>query len=192
MNSIIGVASLAASLVAFGSLWVSMRTLRITELSVRQSVRPVLVPDTTSMNVVYRGGRISEAAAGPALHKGQLIVPIRNVGAGPAMNIRAGAETVGGGKVFGEGWTKSPIEGLGIGESNAVVFSPHANDLRPLDELVLSVVYEDVAGARFATDLHYENAVVVRIKVRDGMFNGTSPLSSDGLNELLEGDPCDR
>lgn len=186
MEALVGGGTLGLAIATFALAWVAWRTLRVTQFSVRQSYRPVVVPDTTSRQVVYRGGVISEAAAGPALHKGQLIVPIQNIGAGPALNLRGGAETGDSGAVFGGGWTTHPIEGLGAGHSNAAVFAPQANDLRPLKELVLRLLYEDLAGLTHATDLYYEGAQVVRITILEPAFDESrSPLRSSELNARL-------
>ncbi len=179
-------ARLALAVATFVLAGIAWRTLRVTQFIVRQSYRPVVVSDTTSQQVVYRGGVISEAAAGPALHKGELIVPIQNIGAGPALDIRGGAETRDKGAVFGSGWTTHPVEGLSAGHSNAIVFEPLTDDLRPRSELVLRLLYEDIAGLSYATDLHYRGARVVRSKVRElAIDKSGSPLSSSEVNAQL-------
>ena len=158
----------------------------MTQFSVQQSYRPVVVSDTISRQVVYRGGVISDAAAGPALHKGKLIVPIQNIGAGPALNIRGGTETRDEGTVFGSGWTTHPVEGLSKGQSNAIIFEPLTGDLRPRSELVLRLLYEDIAGLSYATDLRYMGARVVSSKVRElTVDKSSSPLISDEVNAQL-------
>lgn len=186
VEALVGIGTLALAIATFTLAWVAWRTLGITQFSVRQSFRPVVVSDTISRQVVYRGGVISDAAAGPALHKDQLIVPIQNIGAGPALNIRGGAETRDDEVVLGGGWTTHPVEGPGVGHSNAVVFAPQINDLRPRRELVLRLLDEDFAGLSYATDLHYKDAIIVDSDFPEQPFDeSTSPLSSDELNALL-------
>ncbi len=186
MEVLVGIGTLALAIATFALAWVAWQTLGVTQFSVQQSFRPIVVSDTISPKVVYRGGVISDAAAGPVLHKGQLIVPIQNIGAGPALNIRGGAETRDDEIVLGGGWTTHPVEGLGVGHSNAVVFAPQINDLRPRRELVLRLLYEDLAGLSYATDLRYEDAIVVDSYFLEQPFDKSrSPLSSDKLNALL-------
>ncbi|MGA9284037.1 MAG: hypothetical protein WBV85_01205 [Solirubrobacteraceae bacterium] len=186
MEALVGIGTLALAIATFALAWVARRTLGVTQFSVRQSFRPIVVSDTISRKVVYRGGVIHDAAAGPALHYGQLVVPIQNIGAGPALNIRGGAETRDDEVVLGGGWTTHSVEGLGVGHSNAVVFAPQIKDLRPRGELVLRLLYEDLAGLSYATDLHYQDAVVVDSDFPEQPFDkSTSPLSSDELNALL-------
>lgn len=64
-------------------------------------------------------------------------MPIQNIGAGPALNIRGGAETRDEGAVYSSGWATHPIEGLGRDHRNAIVFESLTGDLRPRSELVL-------------------------------------------------------
>lgn len=186
VEALVGIGTLALAIATFALAWVAWRTLGVTQFSVRQSFRPIVVSDTISRKVVYRGGVISDAAGGPALHRGQLIVPIQNIGTGPALNIRGGAETRDDGVVLGGGWTTHPVEGLGVGHSNAVVFAPRINDLRPRRELVLRLLYEDLAGLSYATDLHYKDVIAMDSDFHEQPFDkSTSPLNSDELNALL-------
>jgi hypothetical protein len=84
------------------------------------------------------------------------------------------------------GWTTYPIEGLSAGHSNAVVFEPLIDDLGPRDELLLRLLYEDIAGLSYATDLHYKDTRVVRSKVRElAADKAGSPLSSSEVNAQI-------
>ncbi len=186
VEAIVGLGTLGLAVATFVLAGVAWRTLDVTRFSIQQSYRPVIVSDTTSRQVVFRGGIISDAAAGPALHKGQLIVPIQNTGAGPALNIRGGAETRDNGAVRGSGWTTYPIEGLSAGHSNAIVLEPLTDDLRPRSELVVRLLYEDIAGLSDATDLYYKGPRVVRSKFRKPPIDrSSSPLVSDEVNAQL-------
>jgi hypothetical protein len=155
MDIVVGIGTLALALATFALAWVAWRSLRLTRVSVEQSHRPVVVPATSASEVVSRIGRISEAAAGVAMHEGQLVFPIQNVGAGPALNIRGGAEAVGGGVITASGRTFHPVEGLSAGQSNAVVFESQVGNLEPKIQLTIRLLYEDIAGVTHATDLRY-------------------------------------
>lgn len=155
MDTVVGIGTLALALATFALAWVAWRSLRLTRVSVEQSHRPVVVPATSTSEVVSRVGRISEAAAGVVMHEGQLVVPIQNVGAGPVLNIRGGAEAVGGGVITGSGRSFHPVEGLSAGQSNAVVFEPQVGNLEPKTQITIRLLYEDIAGVTHATDLRY-------------------------------------
>jgi len=88
-----------------------------------------------------------------------LVLPIENVGAGPAINIRGGAEAIGSGIITGSGRTLHPVEGLSPGQSNAVLFESQTGNLEPRIQIAMRLLYEDIAGITHATDLRYsENA----------------------------------
>ncbi|HUI60683.1 MAG TPA: hypothetical protein VLX90_10690 [Steroidobacteraceae bacterium] len=90
------------------------------------------------------------------MHEGRLVLPIENVGAGPAINVRGGAEAVGGGVITGSGRVLHPVEGLSAGRTNALVFDPSGEgNLEPKMQITMRLLYEDVAGITYATDLRY-------------------------------------
>jgi hypothetical protein len=155
MNAFVGIGTLALALATFVLAWIAWRSMRLTRVSVERSHRPVVVPAASSNEVVSRLGRISEASAGMTMHDDLLVLPIENVGAGPAINIRGGAEAVGGGIITGSGRTFHPVEGLSAGHSNAVVFDAQKGNLEPRMQVTIRLLYEDIAGVTHATDLRY-------------------------------------
>ncbi len=155
MSAVVGIGTLALAIATFVLAWIAWRTMRLTRVSVERSHRPVVVPATSSNEVTSRLGRIREASAGMTMHDDHLVLPIENVGAGPAINIRGGAEAVGGGIITGSGRTFHPVEGLSAGQSNAVVFDVQKGNLEPKMEITIRLLYEDIAGVTHATDLRY-------------------------------------
>jgi hypothetical protein len=155
MSTVVGIGTSALAIATFALAWIARGTMRLTRVSVARSQRPVIVPATSSNEVISRIGRISEAPAGMAMHDDCLVLSIENVGAGPAINIRGGAEAVGGGIITGSGRTFHPVEGLSAGRSNAVIFNPQTGSLEPRLEVAIRLLYEDIAGVTHATDLRY-------------------------------------
>jgi hypothetical protein len=156
MSTIVGIGTLALAVATFALAWFARQSAALTRVSVERSHRPVVVPATSSSKVVSRVGQISEAAAGMAMHEGRLVLPIENVGAGPAINVRGGAEAVGGGVITGSGRVLHPVEGLSAGRTNALVFDPSGKgNLEPKMQITMRLLYEDVAGITYATDLRY-------------------------------------
>ena len=155
MSIVVGVGTLALAVATFALAVIAWRTMKLTRVSVERSHRPVVVPATSSSEVVSRLGRVLEASAGMTMHEDRLVLPIENVGAGPAINIRGGAEAVGGGIITGSGRVLHPVEGLSPGQANAVVFEAQTGSLEPKLEIIMRLLYEDIAGVLHATDLRY-------------------------------------
>lgn len=155
MNTVVGIGTLALAAATFALAWVAWKTLKLTRRSVEQAKRPVVVPATASDQVVSRLGHMSDAPAGIATHQGKVVVAIENVGAGPALNVRGAAEAGGGGVIVGIARTLHPVEGLSAGQCNAVVFEPETDTFDTGVEVVIRLLYEDIANVTHATDLHY-------------------------------------
>jgi hypothetical protein len=58
VEALVVIGTLGLAVATFALAWAAWRTLGVTQFSVRQSFRPVVVSDTTSRQVVYRGGVI--------------------------------------------------------------------------------------------------------------------------------------
>lgn len=187
IDIIVGIGTLALALATFALAWVAWQSLRLTRVSVEQSHRPVVVPATSSDNVVSRVGRITEASAGMTMYDGRLVLPIENVGAGPAINIRGGAEAIGGGIITGSGRTLHPVEGLSPGQSNAVLFESQTGNLEPRIQIAIRLLYEDIAGITHATDLRYsENAKAFQCTIVEPPVDlAETPLKTTEANARL-------
>jgi hypothetical protein len=153
-------------LLAIATFWLAltaraqMRTtgeeVELTRVQVERAHRPVIVPASNLGEVYFRRGRV--AAIGPSATVDGLILPIQNIGMGPALEVRGEAETGGAGSIHGRGIALHPIEGVGATAGNAVVFVQRDGQLSVELEVTARLVYEDVAGKTYYTDIHYNGA----------------------------------
>jgi hypothetical protein len=135
--------------------WATRSIARATRSQVEGAHRPVIVPASSTAELAFRIGRVTDASAGPAMHGPKLVVPVENVGMGPALNVRGECAALVGGSTFGTGVVAHPVEGVAAGSANAVTFAPREGDLKDHPELALRLSYEDVAGRSYWTALHF-------------------------------------
>lgn len=131
----------------------------LSRVALERAHRPVIVPASSVERTAFRGGIIHEAGAGPAVHEGQLVVSIENIGMGPALNVRGEVLVMlGNGTIpWGVGIVRYPIEGIAAGGTNAAVFVVADGQLSPTPRASFRLAYEDVAGRSYWTSLEFES-----------------------------------
>ena len=147
----------ALAIGTFALAWYARRTWEEQRTQTRRAHRPVVVAADTE-STMHPG--TAAPAREPVVRDGKLQVPLRNVGMGPALNIRGLVDAGNSASTFGTGRTLHPIGGLGAGVYGIAAFSPDsdADNLNPQVELAARLAYEDVAGDTYWTDLHYNGS----------------------------------
>lgn len=145
---IVDAAPALAVAVAIGAATLSYLSLRLSRRALESSHRPVIVPpsatkeDVTIMRDVLPAG------------KPELDFEIRNVGMGPALNVRGQCGALIDGMVWAIGHTPHPVN-VAAGDSAIITFI--ADDKSQMftvhSELAARFVYEDVAGQTFWTSV---------------------------------------
>ena len=151
-----GIATLALAAVTAWLAWTTRRVARtsgdqvkIDREQVEQSHRPVVVPYHNPVDEVrHRRGVLVSAA--PNLDGGGILIPIQNVGTGPALKISAW---------FVDGLTdgrvEQPVEALAAGDKNCLYFT-HPERAFVHNDLAFfkaQVWYLDVAGKQYETEI---------------------------------------
>lgn len=165
MEVLVGVGTLALALATVWLAWATHRLARrseqqveIARAGVERAHRPVIVPASSRAELAFRIGTVSDAGAGPTMHAGKLVVPVENVGMGPAMNVRGECAAVVGGSTWGTGFVLHPVEGIAAGAANAVTFVAREGRLEEHPELAVRLIYEDVAARSYWTALHFNRS----------------------------------
>lgn len=142
-------ATIALAIVTVALAWIGWKALRQTQseielsrLEVEQAQRPVLVPIA---------GTANQRADGDVL-----VVPIKNIGTGPALEVEVGATTL------NDTGDYSPAAGpectdtlTGIGVADPVAVEIHIPNLGGLPSFAARLTYSDVAGRRWVTTAKY-------------------------------------
>ena len=168
-----GIATVALTLVTLGLVWVGYHALRQTQAEidlsrreVEESHRPVVLPvnelGKLDTNNIGRPAR-------PHAESGQLYVPIRNIGAGPALNLIIEVRPLGDqlqpSVQFGqESYVATHIGLAVLRAAQPTVELPGlgANPIGPVDNrdartsFALTITYEDVAGKAWVTTAIYK------------------------------------
>ena len=143
-----GVGTLALAIATVGLAWITRRSVGDTEAELEQSQRPVLVPYTDRSN----GDGNYVKRTGP-----HYLVPIENVGLGPALNIILELDV-------GDPVARQSPAGQVVGEYRLTVLAAREHSARMLVEIsggdlmgfALNMRYESVAGKRYATTARYD------------------------------------
>jgi hypothetical protein len=158
MNAVVGIGTLALAAATFALAWVALRTLDLQQTQTERAHRPVLVPASGVSEIHFRHGRTASKEP-MKLGSDKVALPIQNIGMGPALNVRGLADAGGSSAIWGTGRTLHAIEGVAAGQANAAVFTQDADGLFDLQmELWVRLLYEDVAGMTYWTDLHYNSS----------------------------------
>jgi hypothetical protein len=200
----IGTLSLAAATVL--SLFVACRSLKQTQAQIRlgqeqlaetqeeialsrreveQANRPVVVPVTGRQHVTLTSGK--KLPAGPYVPEpGLLVVPIMNIGLGPALYLESTID----GLDSANGWSDASSDGrplggvTGIGVSGVIRLEIAIHDLIDVPDFRLTLVYDDVAGrgwrtvARWIADYEqYEDLTIAfRPRRKDPLLEAIQPF----------------
>lgn len=148
MDWIVDAAPAVAVVVAVGAATVSYLSLRLSRRALESSHRPVIVPPSSSKEsgaVVHEG-----IPAG----KPYIDFEIRNIGMGPALNVRGQCAALLGGMAWAIGHTPHPVSVSAGGDATITfVADDREQMLNVYSELAARFVYEDVAGKTFWTSI---------------------------------------
>ena len=145
---IVDAAPAFAVAVAIGAATLSYLSLRVSRRALESSHRPAIVPPSpTNEDVTIM--RDTVPAGNP-----ELDFEIRNIGMGPALNVRGQCGVPIDGMVWAIGHTPHPVN-VAAGDSANITFIPDDKSqmLTVHSELAARFVYEDVAGQTFWTSV---------------------------------------
>lgn len=145
--------------IAWGSLKQTQDEIELSRREVEEAHRPVLVPlaDLRPLDVVPIGLAERQAARPTFLGEGQLLVPIENIGTGPALRVNASVQMrnpQGGPTGVGTSGMR-PAVLAGIKTSGVVAPIVKIQGLGEVPGFQLTVTYEDVAGKSWITQALY-------------------------------------
>jgi hypothetical protein len=124
--------------------------LETARLQVERSHRPVLVP-ASATNVGGSEGALDSSAK----------INLRNVGMGPALNVRGEIEVGDVSSTQGHGVAKRPLQSIAVCESTELEFVPLGGSIFPQVEVRVRVSYTDLAAQPYYTDLQFNVATRV-------------------------------
>jgi hypothetical protein len=171
------VGTMVLALVTGASLLFGWRSLRLGQREVEEAHRPVLVPVADSRTVRIASGEDLPARPGVPT-TGLLVIPVENIGSGPALRVRV--------QLWPrplEKWTKAwsgqkpvGIVPTAIGVRQAVTpLEMDIQDVRDVPEFDLEVSYYDVAGKEWWTSAKW-----IPINNRYEALSLTEPRKSRG------------
>lgn len=169
---ITGAATALLALATTGLAWMTHKGVKasrsqveISRSQMEHSHRPVIVPVQENVKIRFRGGEVH--AASPTIHENDperddlpayahVILPIKNVGMGPALNIRGRLS-----QTDGDAYdVEKPLEGLGAGQVNAVLFArwqQARTGTAGLAEFTAELIYDDIGGRSYSTDVEWRS-----------------------------------
>lgn len=165
----VDVTGLGTAALALATAWLALTTRRLArgqQREVEYSQRPVVVPYQGPERVPHPSGFID--ANGPTGYGNQLIVPVVNVGTGPALAVGGIINTYPGG-------VKGPIPAIAAGGRTAITFLPAPGREVQTDpfEFEVTVGYSDVSGKAYETKIQWpgpEKAPMYWTEVGDPTF----------------------
>lgn len=136
----------------------TQREIELSRREVEEAHRPVVVPVVVArppemIPLPINKGRTSYPLRPCVIESGMLVVPVQNIGAGPALNVVAGMERL---QDDGGPWTgaidhQTPGLATGISPGAPVHIEILAHGWEERWSFRLTVTYEDIAGKRWAT-----------------------------------------
>jgi phosphotransferase system HPr-like phosphotransfer protein len=159
---------------------------------VQEAHRPVVVPLTGGQLVTLTSGE--KLPAGPYVPEpGLLVIPIMNIGLGPALcleSIIEGLDSVGGWSGASSG--RQPLGGLtGIGVSGVISLEVAIHDLSDVPGFKLTLTYDDVAGKGWRTVARWiadhgrweDIAIASRPHTKDPLLDRFQPFRPSAVRE---------
>ncbi len=144
----------------------TQREIELSRAEVEQAHRPVIVPfQKSGLSITFRGGEVF-VGRGPAASENppsrpelprysQALLPVENVGMGPALNIRGKLQAP-----RGVGTVPFPTEALAVGAHGIVVFENWTGESLVYsgnDSTVSALLeYDDVAGRTHFTNVIFD------------------------------------
>jgi len=138
--------------------WWTRRAVKQSGTEIERAQRPVLVPKIDASQRFMPWSVGGALALAPTLHDRTLFVPVRNVGMGPALRVRAHV-------AFGDVEGKASTSGIeattqldlaGISHDEPwVILSFRQTPVKEVIGFVLTLTYEDVAGQMWTSTARY-------------------------------------
>jgi len=149
---IVDAAPALAVAVAVGAATLSYLALRQSRRALEAAHRPVIAPPTPTKDKVTIMGDAIPAG------KPELDFEIRNIGMGPALNVRGQCGSLLGGMVWAIGHSPHPVN-VAAGDSATITFVADDKEqaLNIYSELAARFVYEDVAGKTYWTSVQLQD-----------------------------------
>jgi hypothetical protein len=119
---------------------------------VEEAHRPVIIPVDRTTRMDF--GTATLEAIPQILNDGRLIVPIENIGSGPALNLACSIQLLGV-EPAPAPTVQARLAGLGVGQLQCFVVGSYG--VQVVLDLALTVEYDDVAGKSWKTSSRYVN-----------------------------------
>ncbi len=119
---------------------------------VEEAHRPVVIPVTGGQHVTLTSGK--KLPAGPYVPEpGLLVVPIMNIGLGPALSLETTIEALSSSNDWADPWSGPRSLGgvTGIGVSGVIRLEMAIDDLGDVPDFKLTLTYDDFAGKGWRT-----------------------------------------
>jgi hypothetical protein len=179
-------ATVLLAVLTFATVVVGVRALRrskdeidLSRREVEQAHRPVLIPINDENQELLASGKAATYRAKPRYQENnRIVVPIKNIGEGPALNIIVA--------VGPPSWVDEPapiddvqwIRVVGLGVSESAQVAVYVQGLTELADFSLALTYVDVAGKTWRTSADYhlrEGGIYDRISIKT-VTSGTAGL----------------
>jgi hypothetical protein len=124
----------------------------LSRTEVEQARRPVVVPATGTQHPTHAGTR--ELPGGPYVSEPDLlVVPIMNIGLGPALRVESTIEGLDSADGPAHSWSgRQPLAGVtGVGPSGVVGLQLAVHGLGDVPDFKLTITYDDIAGKGWRT-----------------------------------------
>jgi hypothetical protein len=141
---------------ARGEIEQTQNEIAVSRLAVEEAHRPVVIPVVDETHVMEHPLTLGSQTR-PSFANHNIVIPIKNIGAGPALDIEVSVTPRNDAGEFSDAWGdrryNATFVGIGIGEVTPVVI--HLSQLGDLPSFDLWVTYRDVAGKRWLTAAKY-------------------------------------
>jgi hypothetical protein len=150
---------------------------------VEETHRPVVIPVTGGQHVTLTSGK--KLPAGPYVpESGLLVIPIMNIGLGPALYLESTIEVFDSSDAWSDAWSApQPLGGVtGIGVSGVIRLEVATHELGEVPEFKLTLIYDDVAGKGWQTVARW----MADLGRYEGLAIGFRPRRKDPLLETIQ------
>jgi hypothetical protein len=142
-----------------GALAQNQQEIALSRREVEEAHRPVVVPVADTRRMEPAGAGRPTGPAVPVVYEaGRLLVPVENVGSGPALRLEATVEqwlTEDGEPAALPPGTQKPAAAAGLGSGVLMPLEIGLERVTGLSGFWLSMIYSDVAGKRWVTSARF-------------------------------------
>jgi hypothetical protein len=173
MDTVVAVSTLVLVAATCLMAWQARRQADITRQGVERAHRPVVVhaPPEGVRRVHDRPTRVEHTLA----------FPVRNIGMGPALNVRGGCLVFVGEAPWGGGTSPRPVS-IQHGSDGVLSFKADRGSLEPHARLEVRLLYEDVSGRPYWTAVFIDmRGDESRCEVGEGELPQRLHLSAEGV-----------